>query len=75
VPVDAHAPHVASNSASEWFDASYVFTALPEGLPSNWRHQRYTRRVGMQKDIQTSVAYRPEPNKALAAYTSGFGKT
>src|SRR6185436_780898 len=38
VPVDAHAPHVVGNSASEWFDASYVFTPLPECLPSHWRH-------------------------------------
>jgi hypothetical protein len=34
VPVDAHAPHVVGDSASEWFDASYVFTPLPECLPS-----------------------------------------
>ena len=27
VPVDAHAPHVVGDSASEWFDASYVFRA------------------------------------------------
>ena len=29
VPVDAHAPHVVGHSASEWFDASYVFTHCP----------------------------------------------
>jgi hypothetical protein len=29
VPVDAHAPHVVGHSASEWFDASYVFTHYP----------------------------------------------
>ena len=40
VPVDAHAPHVVGDSASEWFDASYVFTPLPECLPSHWRHFR-----------------------------------
>src|SRR5262249_49301646 len=40
VPVDAHAPHVVGDPASEWFDASYVFTPLPECLPSHWRHLR-----------------------------------
>ena len=29
VPVDAHATHVVGHSASEWFDASYVFTHCP----------------------------------------------
>src|SRR5258708_19421837 len=40
VPVDAHAPHVVGDSASEWFDASYVFTPLPECLPSHCPHLR-----------------------------------
>ena len=40
VPVDAHAPHVVGDSASEWFDASHVFAPLPECLPSHWRHFR-----------------------------------
>ena len=40
VPVDAHAPHVVGDSANEWFDASYVFTPLPECLPSHGRHFR-----------------------------------
>ena len=35
VPVDADAPHVVGDSASERFDASYVFTPLPECLPSH----------------------------------------
>jgi len=30
VAVDAHAPHVVGDSASERFDASCVFTPLPE---------------------------------------------
>src|SRR4029453_11616907 len=38
VPVDAHAPHVVGDSASEWFDASYVFTPMSESPPSHWRH-------------------------------------
>jgi hypothetical protein len=40
VAVDAHAPHVVGDSASEWFDASYVFAPLPECPPSHWRHFR-----------------------------------
>jgi hypothetical protein len=40
VPVDAHAPYVVGDSASERFDASDVFTPLPECLPSHWRHPR-----------------------------------
>ena len=35
VPVDAHAPHVVGDSASERFDASDVVTPLPECLPSH----------------------------------------
>jgi len=35
VPVDAHAPNVIGDSASERFDASDVFTPLPECLPSH----------------------------------------
>ena len=35
VPVDAHAPHVVGDSANERFDASDVFTPLPERLPSD----------------------------------------
>jgi hypothetical protein len=35
VPVDAHAPHVIGDSASERFDASDVFTPVPECLPSH----------------------------------------
>ena len=38
VPVDAYAPHIVGDSASQRFDASYVFTPLPECLPSHWRH-------------------------------------
>jgi hypothetical protein len=38
LPLDAHAPHVVGDSASEWFDASYVFTPLPECLPSQYGH-------------------------------------
>jgi len=38
VPVDAHAPHVIGDAAGERFDASCVFTPLPECLPSHWRH-------------------------------------
>jgi hypothetical protein len=38
--VDAHAPHIVRDSASERFDASYVFTPLPECLPSHWRHRK-----------------------------------
>jgi hypothetical protein len=30
VPVDAHAPNVVGDPASERFDASYVFSPLPE---------------------------------------------
>ena len=36
VPVDAHAPHIVGDAASERFDAGYVFTPLPECLPSHW---------------------------------------
>ena len=32
MPVDADVPHVVGDSASEWFDASYVFTPVPERL-------------------------------------------
>src|SRR5215470_8684519 len=35
-PVDAHAPHVVGDSASEWFDASDVVTPLPKCRPSHW---------------------------------------
>src|SRR5262249_29686244 len=38
VPVDAHAPHVVGDSTSKRFDASGVFTPLPECLPSHWPH-------------------------------------
>src|SRR5207249_11879231 len=40
VPVDAHAPHVVGDSASERFDASDVITPLLECLPSHWPHLR-----------------------------------
>src|SRR5262249_12087203 len=40
VPVDAHAPHLVGDSASERFDARDVFTPLPECLPSDRRHPR-----------------------------------
>ena len=39
-PADAHAPHVVGDSPSERFDASCVFTPLPECFPSYWRHFR-----------------------------------
>ena len=34
VPVDAHAPHVVGDAASEWFDANCLFIPLTECLPS-----------------------------------------
>src|SRR5690606_28151693 len=36
-PIDAHAPHIVGDSTSEWFDASDVFTPLPECLPAHRR--------------------------------------
>jgi hypothetical protein len=39
VPVDAHAPYVVGDSASERFDASDVFTPLAECLPSHRPHR------------------------------------
>ncbi len=41
VPVDAHAPHVVGDSASERFDASDVFPPLPECLPPHGRTLRF----------------------------------
>jgi hypothetical protein len=37
VPVDVHTPHVVGDSASEWFDASYIFTPLPDQHSSTAR--------------------------------------
>src|SRR5262249_15352308 len=45
-PVDAHAPHVVGDSASEPFDASDVFTPLPECLPSHGPHCRSPKASG-----------------------------
>jgi hypothetical protein len=36
--VDAHAPHVVGDSASERFDASDLVTPLLECLPYHWPH-------------------------------------
>ena len=36
VPVEAHAPYVVGDSASERFDASGVFTPPAECLPPHW---------------------------------------
>jgi hypothetical protein len=38
VPIDAHAPHVVGDSASERFDATGIFTPLRECLPPHWPH-------------------------------------
>src|SRR5438552_17240662 len=40
VPVDAHAPHVVGDPASERFDASDVITPPLACLPSHWPHLR-----------------------------------
>jgi hypothetical protein len=74
VPVDAHAPHVVGDSASEWFDASYVFTPLPECFPSHWRHLRgvpdiaranRTSRIGATRI--TIIVTRQDPRGAKPA--------
>src|SRR4029453_9912195 len=64
VPVDAHAPHVIGDSASEPFDASEVFTPPPERLPSHWPH---LRRVPNIARVQGTVMKRPRPLGDLAA--------
>src|SRR6478609_8250642 len=50
-PVDAHAPHIIGDSAGEWLDASYVFTPLPECLPSHWQHLRSVPHIARAKDV------------------------
>src|SRR5262249_20864759 len=58
VPVDAHAPHVIGDSASERFDASDVFTPPPECLPSHWPH---LRRVPNIARVRGTVMKRSTP--------------
>ncbi len=36
--LNAHAPDVIGDSASERFDANHIVTPLPERLPAYWRH-------------------------------------
>ena len=36
LPVDAQAPHLVGDSASEWRDASNVVNPLPECIPSHY---------------------------------------
>src|SRR5207248_11583296 len=66
VPVDAHAPHVVGDSASERFDASDVVTPLLERLPS---HSPHLRRVLNSARVRNTVdASRPpgEPSHGPA---------
>jgi len=64
VPVDAQAPHVVGDSASERFDAGYVFTPLPECLPSHWRHFR-----GVQSIARANRTSRIEATKITVIVT------
>jgi hypothetical protein len=51
VPSRAHALHVVGDPAVEWLGASYIFTPLPECLPSHWRHQGHSSSSWLTKDI------------------------
>src|SRR5262249_49162153 len=70
VPVDAHAPHVVGDSASEWFDASYVFTPLPECLPSHWRHFRGVPHIA-RSESHFRESERPESRSSSHVKTLG----
>jgi hypothetical protein len=80
VPIDAHASHVIGDSASERFDASDVFTPVPECLPS---HRPHLRRVPSMLacehghealDISRQPSRRPAPKRrSQSLQISGSG--
>jgi hypothetical protein len=57
VPVDVDAPYVVGDSASEWFDASCIFTPVPECFPSHCA-------TSPSRPVARACGWRPGPARA-----------
>jgi len=66
VPVDAHAPHVVGDSASEGFDASDVVTPLLELGDKSFERPAFTRHASYQSSSAGGLAGRGRPPQAAA---------
>jgi hypothetical protein len=62
----------AASHAAEWFDASYVFTPLPECLPSHWRRFRGVPDIARANRTtpQAVVTLTPNPTRDGVTFTS-----
>jgi hypothetical protein len=71
VPVDVDAPYVVGDSASEWFDASCIFTPVPECFPSHCAMSSSRPVAHVAGDLARHTRRTILPQHGMARYRPG----